>query len=110
MENQQKQTEYLKDVYQMRIDALVYAKSMDEEMAMRHLKMLTGVMLANRFSEVKTQEEVMYLTNLASQLKRKVEEDLMSAQPMNQDAHQAYIHAYVSATSAVEYAKFRLDV
>lgn len=110
MENQQQQMEYLKDVHQMRIDSLVYAKAMDENMAMRHLKMLTGVMLANRFSEVKTQEEIMYLTTLASQLKQKVEADLLSSQPMNQDAHQAYIHAYVSATSAVEYAKFRQDV
>lgn len=87
------------------IHALFHVIDMGGDDARDRAAMLGGIILSNRLSEVNNQEDMNFVENMITQLQSRITEDLKAEHMHDRETHEELIHAYVSLSKALEYAK-----
>ena len=87
------------------IHALFHVIDMGGDVAREKASMLGGIILSNRLSALNNQEDMNFVESMVTNLQSRITEDLKTENIHDRETHEELIHAYVSLSKALEYAK-----
>ncbi|PGK51289.1 hypothetical protein CN918_26220 [Priestia megaterium] len=87
------------------IHALFHVIDLGGEKAREKADILGPIILSNRLQVLNNEQDIEYVNTLIASLQDMIQDDLKREKIANKDTHEELIHAYVSLSKAVEYAK-----
>jgi len=92
------------------IHALFHVIDLGGDKAREKADLLGAIILSNRLQALNNQIDIEYVETLITALQAEIATDLKKETIMDKDTHEELIHAYVSLSKAVEYAKMAIKL
>ena len=92
------------------IHALFHVIDLGGDKAREKADLLGAIILSNRLQTLNNQKDIEYVETLITALQAEIATDLKKETIMDKDTHEELIHAYVSLSKAVEYAKMAIKL